>query len=278
MNLIEVRKYVGGLQSNLFKRANNISLGNLKSHFRGSGLQFREHRIYSPGDEVRFIDWKLLAKKGTPYLKTFEEERNVKISVIVDCGPSMFMGQKNKMKIEAALELLFFLVLLAHKSKDLIQPTLLLESDITLGNCSGEVGVALILKTLYKQGFIDDTGKIRYNYWHNKVQRNFTESSILNKIRKNSKSREIVLLSDFEETLTIDSVEHLRNLRRFYAFQINSNSAQKQNMSLLGRLDLGTYHFGVTSTSKGENKKIAKWIKNIDIDGHYVQDFIKYFS
>ena len=48
---------------------------------------FKEHQIYSHGDDVRFIDWKLLAKSQTPYIKTFEEERNVEISIILDATP-----------------------------------------------------------------------------------------------------------------------------------------------------------------------------------------------
>lgn len=278
MNIVELKKYVGSLQSNLFKKSNNSTIGSLKSHFRGSGLQFREHRLYSAGDEVRFIDWKLLAKKGTPYLKTFEEERNVKISVVIDCGPSMFMGNEKKMKIDVALELLFFLILLADKSKDLIQPTLLLESDITLDYCAGEIGVAKVLQILSKLDFITQTGAINYRYWHNKVQRNFTEASILNKIRSHSKTKEIVLLTDFEETISIESVEHLRSIRRFNAFSIHAGKSNNKKLSLMGRLDLGKYHYGSLNYDKDKIDQKIKWIKKIDVDGQYVQDFIKFFS
>jgi uncharacterized protein (DUF58 family) len=77
VNIAEVRRVVGRIQASLFKNSNSTSVGVLKSQFRGTGLQFREHQVYEPGDDVRFIDWKILAKMNTPYIKTFEEERNV---------------------------------------------------------------------------------------------------------------------------------------------------------------------------------------------------------
>ena len=86
MNIIEVRKIVGQIKTQLFKQSNSFSIGMLKSHFRGSGLQFKEHRQYTHGDDVRFIDWKILAKTGEPFIKTFEEERNVQIAVVIDAA------------------------------------------------------------------------------------------------------------------------------------------------------------------------------------------------
>ena len=84
MNLVEIEKVVGKLQNQLFKKANHYSVGAFKSHFRGAGLQFREHQIYNPGDDVRFIDWKLSAKSvGKTYVKTFEEDRNVEVVVVI---------------------------------------------------------------------------------------------------------------------------------------------------------------------------------------------------
>ena len=77
MKLNEVRKTVSQIKANLFKNSNSFSIGMLKSHFKGSGLQFKEHQVYAFGDDIRFIDWKMLAKTSQPFVKTFEEERNV---------------------------------------------------------------------------------------------------------------------------------------------------------------------------------------------------------
>ena len=55
MNLKEIERVVGMIQTHIFRNSNAYSAGMLKSHFRGSGLQFREHQIYVPGDDVRRV-------------------------------------------------------------------------------------------------------------------------------------------------------------------------------------------------------------------------------
>src|SRR5688572_28915781 len=104
MNIQEVRKVVGRIKSHLFKNSNSYAIGMLRSHFRGSGLQVKEHQVYMAGDDVRFIDWRMLAKTGNPYIKTFEEERNVEIVVVIDVGPTMYIGHKGVSKLQAAVE------------------------------------------------------------------------------------------------------------------------------------------------------------------------------
>ena len=62
MDLKKVNTVVSKLQASIFKNSNSFSIGMLKSHFRGTGLQFKEHQVYNYGDDVRFIDWSILAK------------------------------------------------------------------------------------------------------------------------------------------------------------------------------------------------------------------------
>src|SRR5210317_920729 len=105
MNFEEVRKVVGSIKSNIFKNSNAYSIGMLKSHFRGTGLQFKEHQVYTHGDDIRHIDWKLLAKKREPYIKTYEEERNVEIVVVIDTSATMLTGYNGVSKLQAAIEI-----------------------------------------------------------------------------------------------------------------------------------------------------------------------------
>ncbi len=105
MDIHAVRRAVSKIKGGLFKNSNSQAIGMLKSHFKGTGLQFKEHQVYMPGDEVRFIDWKMLAKTAHPYVKTFEEERNVEIVVAIDASPSMLYGHKGISKLQAAIEI-----------------------------------------------------------------------------------------------------------------------------------------------------------------------------
>lgn len=63
--------------------------GQYRSGFRGQGLDFYEYREYTPGDEPRFIDWKVTARTGVPYVRTFREEREQVLLLAVDTSASM---------------------------------------------------------------------------------------------------------------------------------------------------------------------------------------------
>lgn len=87
----------------------------LKTNIKGTGLQFKEHQVYNFGDDIRFIDWKILAKTSHPYVKTFNEERNVEIVVVIDASTTMMTGYNGVSKLQAAIEICCLLYLLAKK-------------------------------------------------------------------------------------------------------------------------------------------------------------------
>src|SRR5689334_24269046 len=60
-----------------------------RSPFRGFSVEFTEHRAYQPGDELRYLDWRILARTDRPYVKQFEEETNLRAMVLVDVSRSM---------------------------------------------------------------------------------------------------------------------------------------------------------------------------------------------
>ncbi len=71
-------------------------LGLHRSPFRGFSVEFAEYRQYSPGDEIRHIDWKVFAKTDRYYIKQFEEETNLAATVILDASASMGYGSNPK--------------------------------------------------------------------------------------------------------------------------------------------------------------------------------------
>tara|TARA_Y100000310_G_scaffold241784_1_gene245884 strand:+ start:48851 stop:49699 length:849 start_codon:yes stop_codon:yes gene_type:complete len=75
------------------KRVTSSYTGPRKSVATGHGLTFKEHRIYSPGDDIRLIDWKVFARTDDLYIKTFEEERNLTAHIIMDASASMGFGK-----------------------------------------------------------------------------------------------------------------------------------------------------------------------------------------
>jgi len=75
------------------KRVTSSYMGPRKSIAAGRGLTFKDHRIYSPGDDIRLIDWKVFARTDDLYIKTFEEERNLTAHIIMDASASMGFGK-----------------------------------------------------------------------------------------------------------------------------------------------------------------------------------------
>lgn len=75
------------------KRVTSNYTGPRRSIALGRGLIFKEHRIYAPGDDIRSIDWKVFARTDDLYVKTYEEERNLTVHVIVDSSASMDFGK-----------------------------------------------------------------------------------------------------------------------------------------------------------------------------------------
>ena len=79
--------------------------GGYRSTFRGQGIEFEEVRPYQPGDDVRSIDWNVTARTGEPYIKTYTEERELTIQLVVDTGMPMDFGSRRWTKREAAAQL-----------------------------------------------------------------------------------------------------------------------------------------------------------------------------
>ena len=67
-----------------------------RSPFRGFSVEFAEHREYVPGDDIRFLDWKVFGKTDRLYIKRYEEETNLKAHLIVDCSESMTYSTRDE--------------------------------------------------------------------------------------------------------------------------------------------------------------------------------------
>lgn len=79
--------------------------GGHSSRFRGRGMAFAESRRYQPGDDVRHMDWRLTARRGTPHVKLFEEDREQPLRLLVDQGPGMQFGTRVTFKSILAAQL-----------------------------------------------------------------------------------------------------------------------------------------------------------------------------
>ena len=103
--------------------------GEYQSVFKGMGMEFREVREYVAGDDVHTIDWNVTARTGDPFVKLFEEERELTVMLVVDMSRSGWFGSGERTKVEVAAELCGVLAFSAIANKDKVG--LLLFSDRT---------------------------------------------------------------------------------------------------------------------------------------------------
>ena len=97
---------------------NTLMAGQYKSVFRGAGIEFEEVREYSPGDDVKTIDWKVSARLGRPYVKLFREEREMIVMLLVDMSASGRFGTQSGSKRETAAETAAILAFNAIRNND----------------------------------------------------------------------------------------------------------------------------------------------------------------
>jgi len=102
--------------------------GAYRSAFRGQGLEFEEVREYQPGDDVRAIDWNVTARMQRPYVKSFREERDLNVMLLVDLSGSTNYGSHYGLKREFMTELGAVLAFSAIKNNDRVG--MILFSDI----------------------------------------------------------------------------------------------------------------------------------------------------
>lgn len=118
MNAAELARKVRLLEIHTRHLVNDVFSGEYSSVFKGRGIEFAEVREYQPGDDVRTIDWNVTARRGTPYVKRFEEERELTVVLAVDGSASTRFGTRGQLKRERAAEVAAVLGLAANRNND----------------------------------------------------------------------------------------------------------------------------------------------------------------
>ena len=97
---------------------NELFAGEYHSVFKGRGMEFAEVREYQQGDDVRSIDWNVTARVGTPFVKMYDEERELTVMLVVDASASGAFGSEEQMKGEVGVEISALLAFSAIKNND----------------------------------------------------------------------------------------------------------------------------------------------------------------
>jgi len=116
----ELLKKVRKIEIKTRRLSDHVFGGEYHSTFKGRGMTFSEVRQYQYGDDVRSIDWNVTARYNEPYVKVFEEERELTMMLMADISGSEFFGTKNQFKNEIVTEIAATLAFSALQNNDKI--------------------------------------------------------------------------------------------------------------------------------------------------------------
>lgn len=120
MSASELLKKVRKIELKTKGLSNHIFAGEYHTAFKGKGMTFSEVREYQPGDDIRTIDWNVTARFNNPYVKVFEEEREMTVMLVVDISGSENFGTQQKIKKELIVELSAVIAFSAIQNNDKI--------------------------------------------------------------------------------------------------------------------------------------------------------------
>ena len=213
---------------------NNIFGGEYHSAFKGMGMEFAEVREYYPGDDIRAIDWNVTARTGKPFIKKYDEERELTVMLIVDVSASGFFGTGESLKSDIMIELASILSFSAIKNNDKVG--LLLFSDKIEEFIPPKKGKSHVLRV------------IREMIYHKAKDRKTDISIALEHIQKVLKRKSIIfLLSDFWD----DSYHQTMKL-------INKKH-DLINIQILDKAEIAIPKLGMVKFHDAETQKSA-WI------------------
>lgn len=117
-DLHDVLRRVRAIEVSTRRRVQDLLAGRYRSQFKGQGIDFDQVREYTPGDDIRSIDWNVTARSGRPYVKEHIEERQLTMLLLVDVSASEVFGSGERSKRQVAAEIASALAFSAIANED----------------------------------------------------------------------------------------------------------------------------------------------------------------
>ncbi len=118
MLIAELMRKIRRMEIQTRRLVNESFAGEYHSVFKGTGMEFDEVRPYTPGDDIRSIDWNVTARMGSPYIKRYVEERELTVMLVVDASASGDFGSVGRFKRDLAVEIAAVLSFCATTNQD----------------------------------------------------------------------------------------------------------------------------------------------------------------
>ncbi|NOQ71855.1 MAG: DUF58 domain-containing protein [Crocinitomix sp.] len=244
METKELIKKVRKIEIKTKHLSNQIFSGEYHSAFKGRGMAFSEVREYAVGDEIRTIDWNVTARFNEPFVKVFEEERQLTVMLLVDISASGMFGTRNQLKRETITELCAVLAFSAVSNSD--QIGLVLFSDKIEKFIPPKKGKTHILRIIRELINFEPTGKatdisMALKYFTQMIKKKsiaFVLSDFMDK--------------DFEDALKISSRKH--DVVALKVLDKAENELPKIGLAKFKDLETGETKWVNTSSKKTRRK------------------------
>ncbi len=234
---------------------NNIFAGEYHTRFKGRGMTFSEVRNYQYGDDTRTIDWNVTARYNQPFVKLFEEERELTVMLLIDVSSSTIFGTQDKFKREQIAEIAAVLAFSAIQNNDKVG--VLFFSDKIERYIPAKKGKSHILRIIRELLSFEATGTGTdvggaLKYLTNAQKRRCTTFVISDFVSE-----------DFSKPLSIANNKH-----DVVALQVyDHRETEIPNIGILKVKDAETgEYFWVNTAKKKVRKKYADWWENFQED------------
>lgn len=275
---------IKGIQMKAKHLVSDTFAGDYLSAFKGRGMEFEEVREYTPGDDIRKIDWNVTARTGQPYIKTYRDERELTVLFVVDVSASAHFGTSEKFKNEVAAEITALLAYAALRNNDKIGLVIFsdhVEHYIPPRKGKGHVW-RLIRDILTFKSAAKSTDIVVPLDFLNKVLNKKTIVFLISDFQTDGFSKELQTISKRHDVTAI-SIKDERELSMPNIGYIEFEDAETGEYILVNTSDK---KFLANFTKEG--KKDAKAMKNffrssgiefVDLltDSSYVDTLVKYF-
>lgn len=215
MNSSELQKKIRTIELKTKGLTQQIFSGQTRSAFKGRGMSFSEVRNYAIGDDVRAIDWNVTARFREPYVKVFEEERELTVMLVVDVSGSMYFGMDERSKFVTSLEIAATVAFSAAKRSDKVGAIFVTDKvEKYIPPKKGWSHVHFILHTLM----------------HLKPQTTQTDLKVgLDWLNRVQKQRSLLfLISDFNEFIGLkDSLQETNRKHDLIALQVSDKGEEE---------------------------------------------------
>ena len=254
MNTKELLKKVRKIEIKTRKLSNNIFGGEYHSAFKGRGMTFSEVRKYQYGDDVRTIDWNVTARYREPYVKVFEEERELTLMLLVDISGSSNFGTRTKLKNEILTEIAATLAFSALNNNDKVGLVLFSNKiELFIAPKKGKNHILRIIRELL-------------NYESTSLKTNISKAlEFLSQVQK--KKAIIFILSDFidsDYSISVQLLSKKHDLTGVRIFDLFEKELQKSGLLFVNDAETGRKLWINSSSKKVRESYNLSFRKNAD--------------